>query len=182
MKKQLRLFLAIDGIYAVAFGLLGPIYAIYVQGIGGDILDAGIAWSIFMIISGLGIMVSGKIQNTSTKLSRILMYGYLIRAAAFAGYIFVSTTLHLFLVQAVLGFALIINAPATYSFYTKHVEKGKFASQWSAWESVWYIAQGCAAIIGAVIAKYLGFATLFGAMAILSLISALMALKLQDDE
>ena len=61
MHKQLKLFLVADGFYALAFGMLAPIYAVFVERIGGDILEAGTAWAIFMIVSGIGLLFLGKL-------------------------------------------------------------------------------------------------------------------------
>ena len=149
MHKQLKFFLVMNSFFVFSFGMFGPIYAIFVQRIGGDILDAGTAWAIFMIISGTGILAMGKIQDKIKNDKPAIMIGYSLEALGFLGYFFVSNVVQLFLVQVLLGIGIVVKTPAYDSFYTKYLEKGKFASQWAAWEAAWYIVTGIAALAGA---------------------------------
>ena len=52
-------------LYGAGAGLLAPIYALYVENIGGNIVDAGIAWAIFSISMGVLLIVFGKLENLS---------------------------------------------------------------------------------------------------------------------
>ena len=70
--------------------MLGPIYAIFVQEIGGDILAAGSAWATFMITSGIGIFLMGKLVDKIQREKPILMLGYALASLGFLGYFFVS--------------------------------------------------------------------------------------------
>ena len=181
MHKQLRLFLVVDGIYALAFGMLGPIYAVFVQQIGGDILEAGTAWAIFMISSGIGIFLMGKLQDRISKDKLFLVVGYAMRSLGFLGYYFVSNVTQMFVLQVFLGLAVMVISPATYSFYAKHVDTKKLASQWAAWEGTWYLVQGIAALIGSFLASLYGFKTLFLVMFIASLFSLAIATQLKEE-
>lgn len=53
MKRGLRFLLIADTWATLAIGMLGPIYAIFVEEIGGDLLDASWAYFAFMITSGI---------------------------------------------------------------------------------------------------------------------------------
>ena len=55
MKRGLKLLLEADGFVLFGFGLLAPIYAIFVEKIGGDVLDAGIAYAIYLFVLGIFI-------------------------------------------------------------------------------------------------------------------------------
>lgn len=180
MHKQLKFFLTATSFFALAIGMFGPIYAIFVQEIGGDLLAAGTAWSIFMVTSGAGILLMGKLQDKvkSDKLSMVL--GYSLMSLAFLGYYFVSNVKQLFLVQVLLGISTVVVTPAHDSFYTKYLEKGKFASQWSAWEAAWFIVTGIAALIGAFLVKLFNFKILFLAMFFISLIGLVVVTQLKE--
>ena len=182
MHKQLKLFLMGNSFFVMAMGMFGPIYAIYVQEIGGDILAAGAAWAIFMIISGVGILFMGNIQDKIRKDKPAIILGYALEASGFLGYFFVSNVMELFLVQVLLGISTVIKTPAYDSFYTKYLEKGKFASQWAAWEAVWYIVTGVAALIGAFLVKLFSFKSLFLVMFFISLIGLFLSAQLQEKE
>ena len=180
MHKQLKLFLTANSFFVLAAGMFGPIYAIFVQKIGGDILAAGTAWAIFMVISGIGILFMGNIQDKIGKDKPAIIIGYALESLAFLGYFFVSNVMQLFLVQILLGISRVVVAPAYDSFYTKYLEKGKFASQWAAWEGTWHILTGIAALIGAFLAKIFGFKALFLAMFFTSLIGLLIGTQLKE--
>ena len=181
MHKQMKLFLAVQSFFALASGMFGPIYAIFVQNIGGDMLSAGSAMSIFMITSGIGILLMGKMQDKAKKDKPFMMAGYALMSLAFLGYFFVSSVSQLFLVQILLGISTVIVTPARDSFYTKYLDKGKYASGWAAWESAWFIVTGIAALIGGFLAKIYNFKILFLVMFITSLIGLFFAMQLKDN-
>ena len=90
MHKQLRLFLMANSFFAFAAGMLGPIYALFVKQIGGDVLAASGAWATFMIVSGLGIFLMGKIQDKIKREKPVIIIGYSLQSLGFLGYFFVS--------------------------------------------------------------------------------------------
>ena len=181
MHKQLKLFLFAEGFYASAFGMLGPIYAVFVQDIGGDILEAGVAWALFMIVSGIGMFSMGKLQDRISKDKLFLVVGYIMRSLGFLGYYFVSNITQMFVLQVFLGITVVIISPATYSFYAKHVDNKKLASQWAVWEGMWYMVQGFAAVIGSFLASIYSFKTLFLVMFATSLFSMVIATQLKEE-
>lgn len=180
MHPQNKLFLMMFSFFAIAEAMLGPIYAIFVKNIGGDILAAGGAWSVFMLVSGFGIFLMGKIQDKTKKVKIFIILGYSITSLGFLGYIFISNVAQLFLVQILLGIGTMILVPARDTFYTEYLEKGKFASQWAAWESLWFIIAGIGALVGAFIADRFGFRVLFIVMFIFSLLGLIITTQLKE--
>jgi len=53
MKRGLRFLLIADAWVNLALGMIGPIYAIFVEQIGGDILDASWAYFTYMLTAGI---------------------------------------------------------------------------------------------------------------------------------
>jgi len=180
MHKQLKLFLVANSLFILAVGMLGPLYALFVQDIGGDILVVGASWSIFMIISGLGIFLMGRIQDKIKKDKSFILIGYGLMSLGFLGYFFISNVMQLFIVQILLGISMMIQTPVLDSFYTKYLERGKFASQWAVWEGMYFVIMGIAALIGAFFVKIFGFKNLFLVMFFLSLIGLFVALQLKE--
>jgi MFS family permease len=183
MHKQLKLFLVGNSFFTLALGMIGPIYAIFVQEIGGDILAAGASWAIFMVVSGFGIFLMGKFQDKIRRDKPVMIIGYSLTALGFLGYYFVSDVAHLFMVQVLLGLGSVVYIPAIDSFYTKYLEKGKYASEWAAWEGIYFIITGVGAIVGAFLAKTFGFRNLFLAMFFSSLLGLLItATQIHENE
>lgn len=169
MKWQLKTLLFSTGLYLFAGGLFGPIYAIFVEDIGGDLLTAGGAYSVFAIAAGVIIFLTGKLEDKIKRQELLVIAGYAIGCMGYLGYLFVKTPFDLFIVQAIFGIGVAIGAPAYDGTYSKYLEKGRFASQWGAWESLNWIVAGISAIVGALIASSFGFRTLFSIMFVLSL-------------
>ncbi len=63
MKRGLYFLLASDAWANLALGMLGPIYAIFVEQIGGDILDASWAYFAFTFTSGIMIYIVGRWED-----------------------------------------------------------------------------------------------------------------------
>ena len=82
------------------------------------------------------------------------------------------------MVQIIFGISTAIGTPAFDSLYSKNLQKGKFASQWGTWESMYAITVGIAAIIGGLIAQTYGFKVLFIVMLIISILSFISSLFL----
>ncbi|MBI2654135.1 MFS transporter [Candidatus Woesearchaeota archaeon] len=182
MHKQLRLFLTANSFFALAAGMLGPIYALFVKQIGGDVLAASGAWATFMIVSGLGIFLMGKIQDKIKREKPVIIIGYFLQSLGFLGYFFVSNIVQLFIVQVILGVSLMIQIPVFNSFYTKYLEKGKYASQWAAWEGLYFTITGIAALIGGFVVKFFDFKFLFLMMFGLSLIGLALSTQLKEEK
>ncbi len=161
MKKWLKVLLAADFFIILAMGMIAPIYAIFVENIGGDILDAGGTWAIFALTSGILLYIIGKWQDKKKHYAKMLFIGYSLRALGFLGYMFVQNTYHLFAVQIILGISLAIAAPAFDALYSTYLQKGKYAGEWGTWEAMNMIVTAIAALMGAAIAKYIGFRALF---------------------
>ena len=180
MHRQLKLYLTMFSFFVLGEAMLGPIYAIFVRNIGGNILEAGTAWSIFMLVSGIGIYIMGKIQDRIKKYKKFIIAGYCLISLGFLGYYFVSNVTQLFFIQVILGIGTVIVVPARDSFYTNYLDKKNMASEWAAWESLWFIVSGIAALLGAFITNRFGFKFLFLTMFLLSLIGLVIATQLQD--
>lgn len=176
MRKAIKYILLFDGAIMFASAMLMPIYAVYVEGIGGDLLTASSAWTIFMLVTGIVILFIGRIEDKINLPKISVAVGYLIIGLGTLGYLLVKTPTLLFVVQAVIGLGTAIAAPATASIYSKNVDKRKEATQWGNWEGLYYIVTALGAFIGGLIANYYGFNALFTVMSIICLLSAILFL------
>ena len=59
MNKLKRILLVSDAFYILSGALMAPIYALYVEKIGGDLLDASATFAIFMITAGIVVFMLG---------------------------------------------------------------------------------------------------------------------------
>ncbi len=171
--KALRILLITNGLVLIAGAMLYPIYALYVEKIGGDLLDASLTGGFFALAAGLTTLFAGKYADKDSKDPKIVVWGYSIMGIGFLMYVFVNSIWFLFGVQMLIGFAEAFYSPAFDALYSKHLSKHKAGSEWGAWESINYFSIAAGAVIGGFIAKYFGFNMIFILMAILCFSSAI---------
>lgn len=169
----MRVLLGTNALILMAGFMLGPIYALYVEKIGGDLLDASFTFAAFGIAAGVTAMISGRYTDRIKETEYIVVAGYLIVAAGFFLYLIVDNVYTLLVVQIIIGLGEATYWPAFDALYSKHLDRKKFGSEWGAWEAMSYIVSGIAAIAGGLIVDRYGFNTLFMVMGSLALFSAL---------
>ncbi len=177
MNRAVKTLLLAEGFFLFASGLLGPIWAVYVEDIGGDILDASGAFGLFMLTAALVTYVLSKIEDRQRHKAKFVVFGYLIGVIGYTGYIFVESTFQLLLVQAILGLTVAIKDPAYDGLFSKFAKK-HITLAWGEWEAMDYLTTGASAIVGGLIAKFFGFKTLIFLMIAFSLVGLLTSLSL----
>lgn len=177
MSSLKRILLVSDAFFLLSGALLGPIYALFVEKIGGDLFDASWTFAIFMLTAGAVVLLLGLWEDRAKHQRKFVIAGYAIAMLGYFGYLFVGSTLSLFLVQIVLGLAVALKDPAYDALFSKSDTK-HLALAWGEWEAVDYFAWGGGALIGGLIAQNFGFQVLLWCMFILSVFSFLASLFL----
>lgn len=176
--QSIRVLLSTNSLIRLAAAMLGPIYALFVQEIGGNLLDASIAGAVFACSAGVTVLLTGKMIDKHGKPHQILLVGYLFIGLGFFSYAFATTFVHLLLIQILIGFGEAIASPAFDVLYSKHLDHGRAGTEWGAWEAMNYMTMAIGALIGGVIANAAGFSVLFIIMALLCVLSVLTILLL----
>src|SRR3989339_1360481 len=148
--RSIRVLLSTNSLIRLAAAMLGPIYALFVQEIGGNLLDASIAGAVFAFSAGATVLLTGKIIDAHGKPQHILVAGYILIGSGFFLYTFATSLVHLLLVQVVIGFGEAIASPAFDVLYSKHLDHGRAGTEWGAWEAMNYMTMAIGALIGGV--------------------------------
>jgi MFS family permease len=178
LNKSLKILLITNGLVLLAAAMLGPIYALFVEEIGGSIIDAGLTGGIFALAAGITTIVSGIYADRIKENELIIVFGYLILGLGFFLYTKVNSILSLFLIQALIGFGEAIYVPAFDQIYTKHMEKGTRGRVWGLWEGINYFTAALGSAVGGFLAYKFGFDILFYIMSGISVITAFYILLL----
>ncbi|MEK6937338.1 MAG: MFS transporter [Nanoarchaeota archaeon] len=178
MKKELKILLLAFCFSSFAFSMLSPIYAIFVEEIGGGILEASYAIAIFTFSSGVLIYLVSRLEDKVKHLEYLLSLGYLVNAIAFLSYVFVSKPVHLYFVEILFGIGIAVLSPVFDGLYSKNLDKGKYVSEWGDWEALGYLIGSLSALSGGFLTAKFGFKTLFLVMFFLSLVAFLISLTL----
>lgn len=171
--KQIRILLFTNGLILIASAMLGPIYALFVEKIGGDLLDASYAFGIYALAAGVTTLVSGKYADKMKENELIVVAGYAIMGIAFFGYLFVNSVWSLLVVQILIGLGEAIYSPAFDAVYSKHLDGHKSGREWGAWESINYFTTSFGAITGGFLVTLFNFNIIFIVMGLLCFISAI---------
>ncbi|MEK7077606.1 MAG: MFS transporter [Patescibacteria group bacterium] len=171
--RALRILLAANAAVIFAASMFAPIYAIFVEKIGGDILDAGLSSGIFALVTGLAVLVSGRVSDRMKDSELLVIAGYFILGISFFLYNFVDTVASLFMVQALGGLGQAATAPVYDALYAKHVDGHRSGWQWGGWEAMAYFTTAAGSAAGGFVVSWFGFNALFVTMSVLCLLSAL---------
>jgi len=182
MRKGLKILIIADAWISLALGMIGPIYAIFVERIGGDILDAGWAYFVFTITSGVVLYLISKWENRIIHKEKLVVWGYAITAVGCLFYYFTETQTVLLITQAILGIGIAVVTPAFDAIYSHLVKTEKEASDWGAWEAMGYIVAAIAAIAGSYIASTFGFKILFIIMFFAAIFGVIASFRLLKGE
>lgn len=154
-------------------GMLGPLFAVFAERIGGDILDISWAWATYLVVTGVLMIVFGKLWDSIHNKAGLMVAGYALNALCTFGYLFVSSPWHLFIVQIGLGIASAMATPTWDALYQKHESKKRVGFLWGLSEGSALIFTGISTIIGGFIVSYYSFKALFIIMGIIQIASTL---------
>lgn len=172
INKPLKALLFISGLFMFAFGMFSPIYALFVERIGGDITTASNAWAVFLMTAGVLTFLTGKFENKLKETELAIAWSQVVIGLAYVMYCFTEEAAMLYLTQMVMGIGAAIFWPAFHSIYGKHTDGDQAAWQWSFYDALAYIVPAASAVIGGVLVKTYGFDMIFVIMAGLSFINA----------
>ncbi|MFC1787869.1 MFS transporter [Patescibacteria group bacterium] len=177
MNKQYKILLSASLLTSFADNLIGPFYAVFVERIGGDILDIGFTATVFSLSTGILIILIGKLSDKIKK-ELITTLGYLFFAIGSFGYLIISHPWQLFILQIVfaLGTAC-LSAPLS-ALFAKFIQKGKEGFEWGLEGGGVYLAVGLAVFVGTLIVNYFGFKILFIAMFSIQVLATLIQTRI----
>ncbi len=165
MNTVIRALLLSDLLIITAFGLVEPIFAIFMtQSIARTTIAAiGIASGCFMVTKALvqvpfsrRIDVCDDVHDT-----RWLLYGSLIVTIVPVLYLLATEVWHIYLISTVQGLGAGLAYPAWLGLWSTHLDKGKESFEWSFYSTVISIGGAVAATAGGLIANAFGFEFLF---------------------
>ncbi len=171
--KALRILLVTNALILLAAAMLGPIYALFVKEIGGDLLDASFAGAIFAFIAGTVSLVSGRFSDQIKNKELIMAFGYAIMGLGFALYVWANSIVAVFLIQVVIGLGEAIYSPAFDAIYSKHLDAHNIGKEWGAWEAINYFTGAIGAIVGGLVVTIFGFGAMFIVMSVFCFFSAM---------
>lgn len=168
----LKILFVSNSIYVFAALLLGPLYAIYVQNIGGGVLLVSISAAMFYISSTLFLLFMARWGDKVKEKEMLLAASFIIRGLGYLALILVDTALLLILIQVIFGLGDALGTPIFGALFAKHTDKKEEVLEYSDWSLVSNLVMALGTIVGGFIVSSLGFTFLFVVIGALCFISA----------
>lgn len=181
-RSPMRVLLVADMIWYFGEGMFGPLFAVFTERIGGDVLDISWAWAIYLVVSGLLTVFFGKISDSRISKRSLLIAGYALNAICTFAYLFIHTPAQLFFLQALLGLAAAMATPTWDALYSKYEDPKHRGFAWGLSDGLQQVFTGIAIVIGGIIVTLSGFSVLFVTMGVVQVVSVLSISLLTGDK
>lgn len=159
--RALRLLFYTNALFVFAAMLLGPLYAVYVQKIGGGVMAVSISSAAFYISSTVALILVSKYGDKYKEKEVLLVISWLIRGLCFLSLIFVNSVLGLVLVQVVFGLGEALGTPTFNALFAEHVDRKHEVMEYSDWSIISNIVTALSVIVGGLVVSSFGFSFLF---------------------
>ena len=149
------------------YGILGPVFGIFValSVPGGSAEVAGFAVAIYWAVKAIvQLPIARYLDRTKGEKDDYYIYvaSHILYGLGMFAYLAVSTTVHIYLLQAFLGLAYAMYMASMYGLYSRHLDKNLESSEWSIYSVFSYsIATAIAGAVGGYIAVTYGFDVIF---------------------
>lgn len=175
MNKIVKILIASDFLIWTGWGLLTPIFAVFVTEriIGGTLAVVGIAEFIFLGSKSIFQLIFGDyldIESSDRRNLRWVLSGSLVFSLGALLYLVCRYPWQLYSVELLMGISSAMTYPSWYSLFIKHLDPRKKAFSLSFQSTAIEGGTALAAAIGGLIANYFGFSFLIYLVAGISLI------------
>lgn len=175
-----------DLFFWTGWGLINPIFALFiVQKIeGGSAFVVGLAAAIYWILkSALRVPVGMFLDKCSGEKDDyfFLVLGLFIASIVSFGFIFAQKTWHIYFLQSVYAVGMALTLSGWQAIFTRHIDKGKEATEWGLDATGLGFGVGIAGAIGGWLVTSFGFEVLFLLVGIFGIISIVFLLGLKNE-
>ena len=172
-KKYLYLIIFAYAFSTFAQGIIVPIYAFFVQKIGGGLLETSWAIAMYSIVTGVFTILIHRTKWSHNNRKLCLWGGWLLWLLSVGVYFIMKNVTLLYLSQILNGIGDALSEPAFDAEFSKIV-KNDLSGGWALFEGTTSIFSGIAALLGGIIATYYGFNILINCVMAMAAISFLM--------
>jgi len=158
--------------------LFGPLFAVFSQKVGGDLLDITWAWSAYLIVTGLMYLFVGRALQNSKYQERVMVIGYALNTLFTFSYLMVDSVMTLFFVQIGLGIAESLSTPIWDSLFANDLDGKNNTFLWGLATGHTHFVTGIAVAIGGLITYYISFHMLFIIMGTIQALATIIQARL----
>ncbi len=177
LNKVIRTLIASDFLLQSGWGLVGPIFAIFLtkQIKGGSLEMIGFVAATYWLTKSIVQPFIARlldIKKGEKDDFNFLIGGLYIANLVPLGYLFSTQIFHVFILEFIRGLAMACVVPTWSAIFTRHINDGWEAFSWSIESTAIGLAAGLSAAFGGIIATAMGFKAVFVLVSIFGLASA----------
>lgn len=185
LNKVIRILITSDFLLQSGWGLIGPIFAIFLtkQIQGGNVAMVGFVAATYWLTKSIiqpFIAHFIDIKKGEKDDFNFLIKGMYVANLIPLGYIFSTQPWHIFTLEFIRGLAMACVVPSWAAIFTRHIDQGWEAFSWSIESTAIGFAAAFAAAFGGVLATILGFRTVFVLVSIFGLLSSSILLLIRN--
>ncbi len=186
INKVIKTLIYSDIVLNSAFGFVSPIFAVFItdQISGGNVKVVGFAAAIYwMVKSPLQIPIAKWLDKNHGERDDFwfMIIGTLIFGVVPFGYIWSTLPWHIYILQILQAVGMAMVVPSWSAIFTRHIDKGKEAFEWSVRSTSLGIGIGITGALGGIFVSRFGFQSLFALVGILAVIATLLLLIIKKD-
>ncbi len=185
INKIIKVLIISDFFLNLGWGLLSPVFALFVlqkitfEDPAKAAAVAGFAALFYWITKSLIEIPIGRFLDKHDGEKDDLWFmviGLFIVGFVPLGYLFSSEPWHIYLFQVIHAVGMAMALPSWLAIFTRHIDKGKEAFEWSMETTSISMGAGIAGGLGGIMASVFGFNVLFIFVSVLTLFSAFLLL------
>jgi MFS family permease len=190
INKVIKMLISSNVVFNFGWSLMLPFIAIFIlQKISGDnvaesIKIVGFSELVFYATKSISQIPIGRYldKNHGEKDDFwFMVIGTFITAFVPLGFLFSSYSWHIYIVQALSGFAAAMIFPSWSAVFTRHIDKGTEAIEWSTQSTSANIAVGIAGALGGIMAVTFGFYIIFIFASVFAFISGILLFTIKKE-
>lgn len=190
ISKIVKVLIVSDFFLNLGWGLLSPVFAIFIlQNIVSENAlkaaeVAGFAALFYWLSKSFFEIPIGHLLDKKRGEKDdfwFMVIGTLVTAIVPIGYLFSSMPWHIYFFQVVHAIGMAMVLPSWLAIFTRHIDKGREAFEWSMETTSIGMGAGIAGGLGGILASYFGFNILFILVSGLSVVATILLLAVRND-
>lgn len=161
MNKSLKILLGINSVFVLSANLLGPLYALFIENLGGSIAVVSGTWSVMLLTTTLVNFVLIRYGDRVKEHEYFLITGFVFRAIAWIGFVYAQNLATIILLQIVIGLGEAVGSTGFDAIMAEHLDKSSHIRDYAVWKTISNLLASLATLVGGFIVTWYGFSPMF---------------------
>jgi len=190
VNKVMRSYIYWDFVINSAWGLLAPVFAIFLleKVAAGNLVEgakiAGFATLFYWIAKAIfQIPIGNYLDKNHGEIDDFWFYiiGTFITGLVPFGFLFSFLPWHIYVLQIIHAIGMSMIIPSSYAIFIRHIDKGREAYESGLDSTLLGIGAGITGALGGIMAGYIGFQLIFVLTGVFTMVSILFILAIRKD-